>query len=47
MIIMSGTEVRHCAFIRAAPWLVKIVLWQLTELKNVILFNNVQVPHFN
>lgn len=47
-IIMSCTEVRHCAFIRGSALVGKdCVVGNSTELKNVILFNNVQVPHFN
>ena len=47
-IIGPGTEVRHCAFVRG-PALVgeNCVVGNSTELKNVILFDKVQVPHFN
>ena len=47
-IIGAGTEVRHCAFIRGAALVGKnCVVGNSTELKNVILFDNVQVPHYN
>ncbi|MGI6546626.1 MAG: UDP-N-acetylglucosamine pyrophosphorylase [Fastidiosipilaceae bacterium] len=47
-IILAGTEVRHCAFIRGSALVGEnCVVGNSTELKNVILFNNVQVPHFN
>lgn len=47
-IIGAGTEVRHCAFIRGSALVGKnCVVGNSTELKNVILFDNVQVPHFN
>lgn len=47
-IIGAGTEVRHGAFIRG-PALVgeNCVVGNSTELKNVILFDGVQVPHYN
>ncbi len=47
-IIDEEAEVRHCAFIRGAAIVGKhAVVGNSTELKNVILFNRVQVPHFN
>ena len=47
-IIGENTEVRHCAFIRGKALIGNnCVVGNSTELKNVILFNNVQVPHYN
>lgn len=47
-IIGKDTEVRHCAFIRGGALVGNnCVVGNSTELKNVILFNNVQVPHYN
>ena len=47
-IIGRGTEVRHCAFIRGSVLIGKnCVVGNSTELKNVILFDGVQVPHYN
>lgn len=47
-IIDEDTEVRHCAFIRGSAIVGKgCVVGNSTELKNVILFNKVQVPHYN
>lgn len=47
-IIGAGTEVRHCAFIRGAALVGEnCVVGNSTELKNVILFDGVQVPHYN
>ena len=47
-IIGKDAEVRHCAFIRGnAPVGEGAVVGNSTELKNVILFNKVQVPHYN
>lgn len=47
-IIGAGTEVRHCAFIRGAALVGDdCVVGNSVELKNVILFDNVQVPHYN
>ena len=47
-IIGAETEVRHCAFIRGSALVgEKCVVGNSVELKNVILFNGVQVPHFN
>ena len=48
LIIDEGTEVRPGAFIRGKVIVGKdCVVGNSTELKNVILFNNVQVPHYN
>ncbi len=48
LIIDEEAEVRHCAFIRGSVIVGKnSVVGNSTELKNVILFNNVQVPHYN
>ncbi len=48
LIIDEGAEVRHCAFIRGNAIVGKnCVVGNSTELKNVILFDNVQVPHYN
>ena len=47
-IIGHGTEVRHCAFIRGNALVGdNCVVGNSTELKNVILFDSVQVPHYN
>lgn len=47
-IIGANTEVRHCAFIRGSALVGKnCVVGNSVELKNVILFDNVQVPHYN
>ena len=47
-IIGKDTEVRHCAFIRGNAIVGEdSVVGNSTELKNVILFNKVQVPHYN
>ena len=47
-IIGAGTEVRHCAFIRGNALVGEnCVVGNSTELKNVILFDGVQVPHYN
>lgn len=47
-IIDEEAEVRHCAFIRGNALVgKKAVVGNSTELKNVILFNGVQVPHYN
>ncbi len=48
VIIGAGTEVRHCAFIRGNALVGDgAVVGNSTELKNVILFDGVQVPHYN
>ena len=47
-IIGAETEVRHCAFIRGSALVgVGCVVGNSVELKNVILFDKVQVPHYN
>ena len=47
-IIGKGAEVRHCAFIRGSAIVGEgAVVGNSTELKNVVLFNKVQVPHYN
>ena len=47
-IIGPDTEVRHCAFIRGSALVgAGAVVGNSTELKNVILFDGVQVPHYN
>lgn len=47
-IIGENAEIRHCAFIRGNAIIGdNTVVGNSTELKNVILFNNVQVPHYN
>ena len=47
-IIGPETEVRHCAFIRGSALVGEgCVVGNSTELKNVILFDKVQVPHYN
>jgi len=47
-IIDKGAEVRHCAFIRGSAIVGKgAVVGNSTELKNVVLFDKVQVPHYN
>lgn len=47
-IIGKNAEIRHCAFIRGNAIVGEgAVVGNSTELKNVILFNKVQVPHFN
>lgn len=47
-IIDHEAEVRHCAFIRGSAVVGKgAVVGNSTELKNVVLFDKVQVPHYN
>lgn len=47
-IIGAGTEVRHCAFIRGSALVGEnCVVGNSVELKNAIIFDNVQVPHYN
>ena len=47
-IIDEGAEVRHCAFIRGGVIVGKnSVVGNSTEMKNAIIFDNVQIPHFN
>lgn len=48
LIVDEDAEIRHCAFIRGNVIVGKgAVVGNSTELKNVILFNKVQVPHYN
>ncbi len=48
LIIDEEAEIRHCAFIRGSAIIGKeSVVGNSTELKNDIIFNNVQVPHYN
>lgn len=47
-IIGKESEIRHCAFIRGNAIVGEgAVVGNSTELKNVVLFNKVQVPHYN
>lgn len=47
-IIGEGAQIRHCAFIRGNAIVgANAVVGNSTELKNVLLFNGVQVPHYN
>ncbi|MBQ3136532.1 MAG: UDP-N-acetylglucosamine pyrophosphorylase [Clostridia bacterium] len=47
-IIGKGTEVRHCAFIRGSALIgERCVIGNSTEIKNAIIFNCVQIPHYN
>lgn len=48
LIIDEEAEIRHCAFIRGSAIVGKgAVVGNSTELKNVVIFNRVQVPHYN
>ncbi len=48
LIVDEDAEIRHCAFVRGSAIVGKgAVVGNSTELKNVILFNKVQVPHYN
>ena len=48
LIIDEDAEIRHCAFIRGSAIIGKYsVVGNSTEIKNDIIFNNVQVPHYN
>lgn len=48
LIICEDAQIRHCAFIRGSAIVGKnSVVGNSTELKNCILFDNVQVPHYN
>lgn len=48
LIVDEGAQIRHCAFIRGIAVVGKqAVVGNSTELKNAILFDGVQVPHFN
>ncbi|MCQ2385350.1 MAG: UDP-N-acetylglucosamine pyrophosphorylase [Clostridia bacterium] len=47
-IIGAGTEVRHCAFIRGAALIGEgVVVGNSTEIKNAVIFDGVQIPHYN
>ena len=47
-IIGENTEIRHCAFIRGSALVGdNCVIGNSCELKNVIIFDNAEVPHFN
>ena len=48
LIVDENAEIRHCAFIRGNAIVGKgATVGNSTELKNVVLFNSVQVPHYN
>lgn len=48
LIIDEDAQIRHCAFVRGSAIIGKgAVVGNSTELKNVVLFNGVQVPHYN
>lgn len=48
LIVDHGAEIRHCAFIRGSAIVGRnAVVGNSTELKNCVLFDGVQVPHFN
>ncbi|MCI5699282.1 MAG: UDP-N-acetylglucosamine pyrophosphorylase [Lachnospiraceae bacterium] len=48
VIIGKNTEVRHCAFVRGNALVGEgCVIGNSVELKNVVIFNSVQVPHYN
>ncbi|NLD33781.1 MAG: UDP-N-acetylglucosamine pyrophosphorylase [Clostridiales bacterium] len=48
LIVDAGAEIRHCAFIRGSAIVGKgAVVGNSTELKNCVLFDGVQVPHYN
>lgn len=48
LIVDEEAEIRHCAFVRGNAIVgKKAVVGNSTELKNVVLFNRVQVPHYN
>lgn len=48
LIIDEDAEIRHCAFLRGSAIVGKgAVVGNSTELKNALLFNGVQVPHYN
>ncbi len=47
-IVCENAEIRHCAFVRGSVLIGKnCVVGNSTELKNAILFDGVQVPHYN
>ena len=48
LIVDEGAEIRHCAFVRGSAVVGKgAVVGNSVELKNCVLFDGVQVPHFN
>lgn len=48
LIIDEDAEIRHCAFVRGNAIVGKgVVVGNSTELKNVVIFDGVQVPHYN
>ena len=48
LIVDAGAEIRHCAFVRGSAIVGKgAVVGNSVELKNCVLFDGVQVPHFN
>lgn len=48
LIIDEEAEIRHCAFVRGSAIVGRgSVVGNSTELKNVVIFNSVQVPHYN
>ena len=48
LIVCKNAEIRHCAFIRGSAVIGEnAVVGNSCELKNVILFDNVQTPHYN
>lgn len=48
LIVDHGAEIRHCAFIRSSAIIGKgAVIGNSVELKNAIIFDGAQVPHFN
>ncbi len=48
VIICANAEIRHCAFIRGSAIIGESsVIGNSTELKNCIIFNNAQIPHYN
>ena len=48
LIIDENAEIRHCAFVRGSAIVGRgSVVGNSTELKNVVIFNSVQVPHYN
>ncbi len=48
LIVDEDAQIRHCAFVRGSAIVGKgAVVGNSTELKNVVLFNKVQVPHYN
>ena len=48
LIVDEEAEIRHCAFVRGNDIVGKgAVVGNSTELKNIVLFNKVQVPHYN